>query len=430
MATSLSFSGEESILAPDIQTTCDFVHTLKKLQNAAQLITSTLDLEQLLDRVVNDLASSLGSVEVALWLRHSESEEMVLQGVRGCNLDKRGSRLKIGRQGIVGHVAATGEMYYAPDVRLDPYYIACEPTTRSEVSIPLKIGGQVIGVFSLDHTEPDPFSENQLHVLEALAGHIAVAIENARLFQRERVERERMQQEADDARAMQQAIFLKATPLVPGFAFETAWHPAGSVAGDWFDFIDLGDERYGIVLADVSGKGMSAALLMSATRAILRSMAKLHPSPGETLAHLNQILLEDFPTGKFVTMIYAVLDATTREVAIASAGHLRPLVINSHNSFLDVDTGLPLGLLQGSTYPETTLRLDPGTHLLLYTDGITEATNRENEEYGAERLLDHFQQSDACVNGLIEEVRQFGKGFEYPDDATAVLIRSREIASA
>ena len=430
MATSLSFSGEESILAPDIQTTCDFVHTLKKLQNAAQLITSTLDLEQLLDRIVNDLASSLGSVEVALWLRHSESEEMVLQGVRGCNLDKKGSRLKIGRQGIVGHVAATGKMYYAPDVRLDPYYIACEPTTRSEVSIPLKIGGQVIGVFSLDHTEPNPFSENQLHVLEALAGHIGVAIENARLFQRERVERERMQQEADDARAMQQAIFLKATPLVPGFSFETAWHPAGSVAGDWFDFIDLGGERYGIVLADVSGKGMSAALLMSATRAILRSLAKLHPSPGATLAHLNQILLEDFPTGKFVTMIYAVLDATTREVAIASAGHLRPLVINSHNAFLDVDTGLPLGLLQGSAYPETTLRLDPGTHLLLYTDGITEATNRENEEYGAERLLDHFQQSDACVNGLIEEVRQFGKGFEYPDDATAVLIRSREIASA
>src|SRR5439155_16060586 len=119
--------------------------------------------------------------------------------------------------------------------------------------------------------------------LEALAGHIAVAIENTRRFKHERLERERMQHEADDARAVQQALFVKAVPLVPGFAFETAWHPAGSVAGDWFDLIDLGDDRCGIVLADVSGKGMPAALLMSATRAIMRSLVKLQPSPSITL---------------------------------------------------------------------------------------------------------------------------------------------------
>ena len=424
MGTIPSFVDNQDALITQTQSSCEFVQILMKLQRAAQLITSTLDLDQLLDRVVNDLASSLGTVEVAIWLRHPETDEMVLQGVRGCKMFKKGSRLKIGRQGIVGHVSATGRMHYAPDVRLDPYYIACEPETRSEVSIPLKIGGRVIGVFSVDHCETNAFSENQLLVLEALAGHVAVAIENARLFQRERLERERMQLEADEARVMQQALFPKATPFAPGFAFETAWHPAGSVAGDWFDFIDLGDGRHGIVLGDVSGKGMSAALLMSATRAILRSLAKLHPSPGETLAHLNQILLEDFPMGKFVTMIYAVLDPNSRELTIASAGHLRPLLINSHSTFLDVEPGLPLGLA-ASSYPEHTIRLEPGTHLLLYTDGITEATNRHNEEYGAARLLDHFQQPDACVNGLIEEVRQHGQGSDHPDDATAVLIRSR-----
>jgi len=424
MGTIPSFVDNQNGLITPTQSSCEFVQILMKLQRAAQLITSTLDLDQLLDRVVNDLASSLGTVEVAIWLRHPETDEMVLQGVRGCKMFKKGSRLKIGRQGIVGQVSATGRMHYAPDVRLDPYYIACEPETRSEVSIPLKIGGRVIGVFSVDHCETNAFSENQLLVLEALAGHVAVAIENARLFQRERLERERMQLEADEARVMQQALFPKATPFAPGFAFETAWHPAGSVAGDWFDFIDLGDGRHGIVLADVSGKGMSAALLMSATRAILRSLAKLHPSPGETLAHLNQILLEDFPMGKFVTMIYAVLDTNSRELTIASAGHLRPLLINSHSTFLDVEPGLPLGLA-ASSYPEHTLTLEAGTHMLLYTDGITEATNRHNEEYGAARLLDHFQQPDACVNGLIEEVRQHGHGADLADDATAVLIRSR-----
>jgi sigma-B regulation protein RsbU (phosphoserine phosphatase) len=395
-----------------------------KLQRAAQLITSTLDLDHLLDRVVNDIADSLGCVEVSVWLRDTQSDEMVLHGVRGCSIFKKGDRLQIGRRGMVGHVAATGKMRYAPDVTLDPYYIACEPDTLSEVTLPLKVCGEIIGVLSVDHKQTNAFSSDQLQVFKALAGHIAVAIENARLFKLERLERERMQSEAEEARAVQHALLLKAVPLVPGFAFETAWHPAGAVAGDWFDFIDLGDERYGIALADVSGKGMPAALLMSATRAILRSLAKLHPSPGETLLHLNQTLSEDFPMGKFVTMIYAVLDARSREITVASAGHLRPLLINGKCTFLDVDTGLPLGL-GASSYPEHKIKLEPGTRLLFYTDGITEATNRNEEEYGPTRLLEHFHQPDACIEGLIEEVQRFGHGSDRTDDATAILIRSR-----
>jgi sigma-B regulation protein RsbU (phosphoserine phosphatase) len=407
-----------------VHSSSDFVQALMKLQRAAQLITSTLDLDALLDRVVNDIAASIGCVEVSVWLRDPESDEMVLHGVRGCTLYQKGARLRIGQQGMVGHVAATGRMRYAPDVALDPHYLACELDTRSEVNLPLKVCGEVIGVLCVDHKQTNAFSSDQIQVLRALAGHIAVAIENARLFKLERLQRERMQSEADEARAVQQALFLKAVPLVPGFAFETAWHPAGSVAGDWFDFIDLGNERYGIALADVSGKGMPAALLMMTTRAILRSLAKLDSSPSQTLLRLNQTLSEDFPMGKFVTMIYAVLDARSRQITVASAGHLRPLLINGQCSFVEVDTGLPLGL-GASSYPEYTVNLNPGTQLLFYTDGITEAINRDDEEYGPARLLEHFLQPDACIEGLIEEVQRFGQGSDRTDDATAVLIRSR-----
>jgi sigma-B regulation protein RsbU (phosphoserine phosphatase) len=395
-----------------------------KLQRAAELITSTLDLDALLDRVVNDIADSIGCVEVSVWLRDPESDDMVLHGVRGCTAYKKGERLRIGQRGMVGHVAATGRIHYAPDVTLDPYYVSCELDTRSEVSLPLKVAGEVIGVLSVDDTKANAFSGDQLQVLKALAGHIAVAIENARLFRVERCQRELIQNEADEARAVQQALFLKAVPLIPGFAFETAWHPAGSVAGDWFDFIDLGDERYGIALADVSGKGMPAALLMSATRSLLRSFAKLEPSPGQTLMRLNQALSEDFPMGKFVTMVYAVLDARTREITVASAGHLRPLLINGECAYLEVDTGLPLGL-GASSYPEYTVNLKPGTRLLFYTDGITEAMNHRDEEFGPARLLNHFLEPGACVEGLIQEVQRYGQGSDRSDDATAVLIRSR-----
>jgi len=395
-----------------------------KLQRAAQLISSTLDLDSLLDRVVNDIAASIGCSEVSVWLRDQQTDEMVLHGVRGCTIYKKGARLQIGCHGMVGHVAASGKMRYAPEVALDPYYIACEPDTQSEAAIPLILAGEVIGVLAIDHKQPHAFSKDQLQVFTALAGHIAVAIENARRFKDERQQRKEIQNDAEEARAVQQALFLKAIPLVPQFAFETAWHPARVVAGDWFDFIDLGEERYGIALADVSGKGMAAALLMSASRAILRPLAKLEVSPGQTLVRLNQVLCDDFPSGKFVTMIYAVLDARSREITLASAGHLLPLLINGKCSFLEMETGLPLGL-GASSYPEITIKLNPGTKLLFYTDGITEAMNRHEEEYGSARLLDHFLQPEACIEGLIREVQSFGLGSDQTDDATALLIRSR-----
>jgi len=409
---------------PHIQTSCEFSQVLMKLQRATYLVASTLDLDCLLDRVVNDLATSIGNVEVDVWLRDGRSDDLVLCGVRGCTKHKQGARLKIGLEGMVGHVAATGKMRYAPDVAKDPYYIPCEPDTRSSVSIPLKAGGEIIGALCIEHSELDAFSEDQLQILEALAGHIAISVENARLFRNERAERERLEREHSDARAMQRALFLKPQPLVPGFAFETAWHPAGAVAGDWFDFIDLGNQRYGIALADVSGKGMPAALLMSATRALLRSIAPLHASPAQTLEHLNRSLTEDFPTGKFVTMVYAILDASTRQITVASAAHLPPLVINGHCRFLDLDTGLPLGL-GASSYPESTITLGPDTRLLFYTDGITEAMNVTDEEYGPARLIEHFVQPEACVDSLIAEVQKFGTGSSHTDDATALLIRSR-----
>lgn len=410
--------------APPNGSSCDMVQSLMKLQRAAQLITSTLDLDALLDRVVNDLAAAIGCVEVSVWLHDSQTNEMVLRGVRGCTLHQKGARLKVGAEGLVGHAAATARTRYAPDVALDPHYIPCEPDIASEVDLPLIAGGKVIGVLNVSHCRTNAFSETDLQVLEALAGHVAVGVENANLFAREREERERMILETEEARAIQRALFGRATPLIPGLAFETAWHPAGILAGDWFDFIDLGNQRHGIVLADVSGKGMPAALLMSASRALMRSVAREQASPGQTLTCLSKTLAEDFPANKFVTMIYGVLDAPSREITFASAGHPRPLLVNGECSFVEMDTGLPLGM-GGRSYPEHTVRLEPGTKVLLYTDGITEAMSATFEEFGPARLIKHFLQPDACVDGLIEEIKTFGASCKLTDDATAMLIRSR-----
>src|SRR5690242_18459308 len=150
-----------------VHSPCDLVQSLMKLQRAAQLITSTLDLDGLLHRVVNDSADAIGCVEVLVWLRDGESGEMVLRGVRGCTVHRKGARLEIGCEGMVGYTARTGRTRYARDVRLDPDYIPCEPDILSEVDFPLIAGGTVIGVFSVSHREADAFSESQLQVLEA-----------------------------------------------------------------------------------------------------------------------------------------------------------------------------------------------------------------------------------------------------------------------
>src|ERR1700749_3947944 len=165
-----------------IENSCEFVQTLMNVQRAAQLITSTLELDHVLDRVVNDLASTIGSTEVSVWLREPGTDYLILSGVHGCSVLRKGARMKLGTRGMAGYVGSTGVMRYAPDVRLDPYYIACEPEIPSAVSLPLVSCGEVIGVFAVDHCELNGFTEAQPSILQALTGHIPVAIENARLF--------------------------------------------------------------------------------------------------------------------------------------------------------------------------------------------------------------------------------------------------------
>jgi phosphoserine phosphatase RsbU/P len=400
----------------------DQIEDLQKLQKAAQKITSILDLDQLIDNIVNDVARSFGCVEASVYLHDEEKGEMVLAGVHGCSVNHEGHRLRIGKQGMVGYVASTGQMRYAPDVRLDDYYVACEPSTRSEVAIPLHVGEQLVGVFTASHPQLDAFPRQQLRMLQALCDHMAVAVHNARRFQSERQEREQMNRDAHEARTIQQALLPKTSPLIPGFVISGVTVPAGAVGGDWYDFIPFPDSRLGIVLADVSGKGMAAALLMSATRGMLRSLAEACCTPGEVLTRLNGLLVEDFPAGRFVTLVYAVLDPASRTVTFANAGHLHPLFIDGNGAqFLDTERGLPLGITAGD-YSETCVKLDQGSRLVFYSDGITEAVDGDEQEYGLKRLAEHAAGPGASAVSIVDDVRAFANRTGVRDDATVVFV--------
>src|SRR5271154_334776 len=397
---------------------------LVRLQKFAQRITSTLDIEDLVPRIVDEVAESLGCVEINLYLRDPEHSEFVLAGVRGCTVHGKGHHLKLG-EGMVGHVATTGKMYYAPDVTLDPYYMACEPDTRSEVAIPLQRDGNLVGVFTASHCEVNAFCSDQLRLLQGLCAHVAVAVHNARRFGDEREQRERMSREAEEARSIQQALLPRSSPLIPGYRVSGLSIPAGSVGGDWYDFIPLPNGRWGLVLADVSGKGTAAALLMSATRASLRSLAQTGSGPAEVLTRLNNMMIEDFPSGRFVTMVYAELDPSSRVLRIANAGHLSPLLVEpSGHRWIDHEHGLPLGI-SSSKFSETAVTLGEHSRVAIYSDGITEAEIDSGEDYGAERLLAQMQSKDVTLDGLLADVRKFANGAGLRDDATVILVSTR-----
>jgi phosphoserine phosphatase RsbU/P len=401
----------------------DRVQQLLKLQKAAQKINSILDLDQLIDKIVNDIACSFGCINISVYLHEPENREMVLAGVRSCPTHEQGHRLKVGKEGLVGYVAATGQMRYAPDVSVDPYYVSCGNDIRSEVAVPLHVDGKLVGVFTASHDELDGFDTDQLWLLQGLSNHIAVAVQNALRFKEERAERERMNREAQEARSIQQALLPKSSPLIPGFAVSGVSISAGAIGGDWYDFIDLGQGRWGLVLADVSGKGTAAALLMSATRAMLRSLAENACTPSEVLTKLNKLLVEDFPSGRFVTMVYAVLDSNNGTLTYANAGHLPPLLVDASGArFLETESGLPLGIRHGS-FSEKTISLAEKARVALYSDGITEATSQGDEEYGPARLAAHLLSGGSCPEMLVDDVRAFANGAGLHDDATVIMLR-------
>jgi sigma-B regulation protein RsbU (phosphoserine phosphatase) len=401
------------------------VRELLLLQETAKKVNSILDLEQLLDEIVGGVAEAFGCNRTAVLLKDEITNELEMIALRGfSNVHLKGYHFKVGGEGMVGHVSATAKMHYAPDVRSDPYYVVSEPTTLSEVDIPLISRGKLIGIFNAQSPSLDAFSSEQIELLCALGDTIAIAIENARLFRQERTEKEKALREQAEARQIQRALLPEADPMIEDYAVNGMCLQLSAVGGDWYDYLRLGKRLWGIALGDVCGKGMAAALLMSATRSLFRTAAEGLRSPSEVLARLNKSLMKDLPTGRFVTLVYLVLDTERATASIASAGHPQPLYLSRQTGVTELRTekGLPLGLMD-SEYSEVELRLQSEDRVLMYTDGILEATNSKGEEFGNSHLEQALQKPGTSAQSILADVQQFAHGGILADDATAVVLR-------
>jgi serine phosphatase RsbU (regulator of sigma subunit)/putative methionine-R-sulfoxide reductase with GAF domain len=301
---------------------------------------------------------------------------------------------------------------------------------------PLLVGGEVSSVLVLGLGKGINFLTSRQHTILAGITHQAgIAIEEARL-RGAAAERQRMEQELSVAREIQRSLLPACCPEAPGWSIEVAWEAARQVGGDFYDFIHLPDNHLGVVIADVSDKGVPAALFMVLSRSLMRGSAASHPSPAETLKRVNRLLLEDARAEMFVTVFYAVIDLATGGMRYASGGHNPPMLCPGDGGpIVSLEApGIVLGVIKDARIEDRSVQLQPGDTLALYTDGVTEAINAAEEQFGEERLSQIIcghpgQDLGQVRQALLDALEEFRAGQPPFDDTTLVLVRREEARS-
>jgi serine phosphatase RsbU (regulator of sigma subunit)/anti-sigma regulatory factor (Ser/Thr protein kinase) len=299
-----------------------------------------------------------------------------------------------------------------------------------KVVVPLINQGELIGLLNLGpRLSEQDYSADDRRLLENLAGQVAPAVLVAQLVQQQEAEartRERIEQELRVAQLIQQNFLPKETPDLPGWQVAAYYQPAREVGGDFYDFIALDDGRLGLVIGDVTDKGVPAALVMASTRSVIRAAAQRLSSPGEVLRRVNDLVCPDIPQNMFATCLYSILDPVTGRLTYANAGHNLPYLHTSSGVGELHATGMPLGLLPGMSYEEGEVTLRPGESVLFHSDGLVEAHNSEKEMFGFPRLMElvglHGDQSDLIDQLRAELVSFTGRDREQEDDVTLVTL--------
>ncbi len=388
--TPFSLLGDADPVPPSFYVTQpEQAQTLSLLYEISHELTSILDREELLRQIAERVKKLVDyqTFTVMLW----NEEAQVLESVFSLRFkDTMPSRFQMPlNQGITGAAAAERRTIRVVDVRLDSRYVQCgnDVEVRSELVVPLLRQDRLVGVLDLESTEPHAFTAEHERLLNILGSYIAVALENARLFEESRQTQVRLQDDLETAREIQRQLLPSGAREVPGLDLATAYVPARELGGDFYDLLPYGVGRLAIVNGDVSGKGTAAALFGSLAIGILRELVhESEATAAEMLEQLNGRLLAARLDARFIAMQFAIYDAALRELNISNAGGTLPLLVrNGEVTEINV-TGMPLGLLPEAEYEDQTLSLSPGDIVVFASDGIHESMNKDQEEFGVERL--------------------------------------------
>src|ERR1700722_20066835 len=398
------------------------------LNEIARELSSILNLDELLGRIAELMRRLIDYQMFSILLLDATGEKLQHRfSLRFNENIQLKHEIPLGR-GLVGYAAETKQAVVIPDVTKDPRYIEANPETRSELVVPLIYKDKVIGVLDLEHTRSGFFTEDHKRTVTTLAAQIAIAIENARLYEQVARQERRLERDLALARELQMRLLPHARPKLGNLDVAAKFVPARAIGGDLYDFIPYSMSRLGIVIGDVSGKGAPAAIYAALVSGILRSHAPIEPMPAEMLSAVNLSLAERRIEAQFVSIIYAVWDDESRTLTVANSGLPRPIYVHGGKNEVIEATGLPLGLFDEADYEEFKFRMKPGDMFVFFSDGILDARNHKGEMFGrgrGEKLITECagKSADCVVDLLFKSVAEHSAGVETFDDQTVVAIR-------
>jgi sigma-B regulation protein RsbU (phosphoserine phosphatase) len=403
--------------------------TLAVLNEIAREVTSILDLDPLLERIGELLRRLIDYQMFSILLLNERDQELEIQySVRfGHPVSPAAEKVPMDR-GLVGTAVRERRLIHAGDVRKDARYFMVNPETRSEMAVPLLYKGKVIGVLDLEHVRVNYFNDDHQRTLVTLASQIAVAIENARLYQRVTQQEQRLEHDLDMARDVQLRLLPPTPPRKPHAEFATRFLPARTIGGDLYDFLAYDDNCIGIAMGDVSGKAAPAALYAALISGIMRAATSQMLSPADMLKQLNDSLQERKMDSQYVTMLFAVWNDEKQTLQIANAGAVQPLFCRAGQVETVEAEGFPLGMFKDVSYEEFTLSTRPGDAIVFFSDGIVDAVNESEEMFGTERLIalvtsQLANSAEGMVDAIYKELSTFQGGVERFDDETVVVLK-------
>ena len=409
--------------------------TLLLLNEIARELTSILNLDELLKRIAELLKRLIDYQMFSILLVDQTGEK--LQHRFSQRFEERlhlKHDIPLGR-GVVGYAAQAKEAMLVPDVAESSLYIAGNPETRSELAVPLIYQEKVIGVLDLEHTRRGFFTEDHKRTLITLAAQLAIAIENARLYEQIARQESRLERDLGLARELQFRLLPHSLPKMQHLEVAAKFVPARAIGGDLYDFVPYSLSRLGIAIGDVSGKGAPAAIYAALVSGILRSHAPIEPGPAEMLSAVNLSLAERRIAAQFVSIIFAVWDDEKRTLLVANSGLPKPIYCHDGKIESVEATGLPLGLFDEAEFDELSFKAKPGDMFVFFSDGILDARNRQGQLFGRGRVEKIVAEcagksADCVVESLFKAAAEHSAGVETFDDQTVVAIRVRGGAPA
>jgi phosphoserine phosphatase RsbU/P len=408
------------------------VEELKILNEVSTAISSTMELRKIETLIVNKCIKHFNVEQAVVMILQENAKDHPFQTmIREVDSSAAQVPYRLDAQ-LTGYMLRNRKPILVNDLQGDNRFHGLSndcASIKSLLCVPLFFKGKMTGLIACFNKKNDQgFTKDDQRLLSILSGQSAQVIENARLHEQEQM-LIRMQEEHRLAADIQARLLPKSAPVLEGYDIAGVTYPAKIVGGDYFDFIPIDASRLAFCVGDISGKGIPAALLMSNLQATIRAETKQTVNPCECLNRSNQLLYRNTEADKFATLFYGILDFEKHRVVYSNAGHNRPFLVRKSGEMKELSkAGIAMSMIEQFEYPEDTINIDRGDMLVIYSDGITEAVNESNEEYGEERFSElacsfRGKSANNIVDEIVKEVSLFSGTQPQFDDITLMIIK-------